>query len=115
MGAQRRPVRSTLKSCSRPTTMPNDQRIERLFDGKPLISPLGESWESGVTFNTAAVHLELTPENRSTIQALLGPDETPREIVALHYRARPARDPGFFHTRSFVGLSVHEPDLTPIR
>jgi predicted GH43/DUF377 family glycosyl hydrolase len=46
---------------------------------------------------------------------LLGEDEEPREIVALHYRARPAHDPGFPWTRSFVGISVHEPDLTLIR
>lgn len=89
--------------------------IERLFDGRPLLSPQGEGWESGVTFNSAAVLLKPTPENLPTIRALLGPDETSREIVALHYRARPNRDPGFRHTRSYVGLSVHEPDLTPIR
>lgn len=95
--------------------MPFDLPIERLFDGKPLLSPIGEGWESGVTFNSAAVLLEPTPENLPAIRALLGPDETPRPIVALHYRARPKRDPGFRHTRSYVGLSVHETDLTPIR
>ncbi len=94
--------------------MPFDLTIERLFDGRPLLSPQGETWESGVTFNTAAVLLSPTPENLPTIRALLGPDEAPREIVVLHYRARPKRDPGFRHTRSYVGLSVHEPDLTPI-
>ena len=95
--------------------MPHDLSIERLFGGLPLLSPRGDAWESGVTFNTAAVLLEPTPENLPTIRTLLGPDETPRAIVALHYRARPQRDPGFRHTRSYVGLSVHEPDLTPIR
>jgi predicted GH43/DUF377 family glycosyl hydrolase len=95
--------------------MPFDLPIERLFDGKPLLSPVGDGWESGVTFNTAAVLLPMTEENLPTIRALLGPDQEPREIVALHYRARPKRDPGFKHTRSYVGLSIHEPDLTPIR
>ncbi len=95
--------------------MPIDLPIERLFGGLPLISPSGDHWESGVTFNTAAVLLPPTPENMPTIRALLGPDEEPREIVALHYRARPKHDPGFRHTRSYVGLSIHEPDLTPIR
>ena len=94
--------------------MPFDLPIERLFDGRPLLSPQGEGWESGVTFNTAAALLR--PErDAATIRALLGPDEPAREIVALHYRARPKRDEGFRHTRSYVGLSVHEPDLTPIR
>jgi predicted GH43/DUF377 family glycosyl hydrolase len=95
--------------------MPLDLPIERLFDGQPLLAPLGEGWESGVTFNSAAVLLKPTRENLPAIQALLPPGETPREIVALHYRARPRLDPGFRHTRSFVGLSIHEPDLTPIR
>ena len=95
--------------------MPNDLRIERLFDGRPLLSPQGEGWESGVTFNSAALHLEPTEENLPAIRALLPEGQPPREIVALHYRARPTRDPGFRHTRSYVGLSVHEPDLTPIR
>lgn len=92
-----------------------DLPIERLFGGKPLISPVGDGWESGVTFNTAAILIEPTPENLPTLRALLGPDEELRPVVALHYRARPATDPGFLHTRSSVGLSIHEPDLTPIR
>ena len=94
--------------------MPFDLPIERLFGGKPLLSPQGEGWESGVTFNSAAVLLEPTPENLPAIRALLPEGQAPRKIVALHYRARPKRDPGFKHTRSYVGLSVHEPDLTPI-
>ncbi len=95
--------------------MPFQIPIDRLFDGLPLLSPFGDGWESGVTFNTAAVLLPPTEENLPAIRALLGPGETPREIVALHYRARPRVDPGFRHTRSYVGLSVHEPDLTPIQ
>ena len=95
--------------------MPFDLSIERLFGGRPLLSPQGEGWESGVTFNSAAVVLEPTPENLPAIRALLPEGQPPRKVVALHYRARPRRDPGFRNTRSYVGLSVHEPDLTPIR
>lgn len=95
--------------------MPFDLPIERLFGGRPLISPRGDGWESGVTFNTAAVLVSPTAENEATLRALLGPDEPLREVVALHYRARPRQDPGFLHTRSHIGLSVHEPDLTLIR
>ncbi|RYG22479.1 hypothetical protein EON82_16960, partial [bacterium] len=95
--------------------MPHNLPIQRLFGGRPLLSPQGEGWESGVTFNSAAVLLEPTPENLPAIRALLPEGEEPREVVALHYRARPKLDPGFRHTRSYVGLSVHEPDLTPIR
>jgi predicted GH43/DUF377 family glycosyl hydrolase len=93
-------------------------RIERLFGGLPIISPTDNWWESGVTFNTAAVHLEPLPENLKALDALLGePDfeRYPDGIVALHYRARPKLDPGLPWTRSFVGLSVHRPDLTPIK
>jgi predicted GH43/DUF377 family glycosyl hydrolase len=95
--------------------MPFDLPFERLFGGQPLIAPTDHWWESGVTFNSAAVHLTPTTENLPAIRALLGEDVEPREIVALHYRARPAHDAGFPWTRSFVGVSVHEPDLTLIR
>jgi len=98
-------------SLTKTLTLPN---VERLFDGRPLISPQGDSWESGVTFNTAAVFLKVG-EHSETIRQLLGPDEELRDIVALHYRARPESDPGFQFTRSYVGLSLHEPDLTLIK
>jgi len=99
-------------SLTRTSALP---QVERLFGGQPLISPTGDGWESGVTFNSSAVFLEATGENRQLIQELLGPGEEVRDIVALHYRARPKHDPGFPFTRSYVGLSIHEPDLTPIR
>lgn len=95
--------------------MPFDLPFERLYGGHPLIAPTDNWWESGVTFNSAAVILAPTPENLAAFRALLGPDEAPREIVVLHYRARPKCDPGYNWTRSFVGVSVHEPDLTLIR
>ncbi len=89
--------------------------VERLFGGQPLISPTSNEWESGVTFNSSAVFLQATDENIPVIRELLGPDQEVRDIVALHYRARPKLDPGFPFTRSYVGLSVHEPNLVPIR
>ncbi|AIE87935.1 hypothetical protein [Fimbriimonas ginsengisoli] len=98
--------------------MPFDLPFQRLFGGQPLISPTENWWESGVTFNTAAVYLPSTAENLPAIHALLGEGaeaKYPAGVVALHYRARPATDPGLPWTRSFVGVSVHEPDLTPIR
>ncbi len=94
--------------------MSQELRIERLFGGRPILSPQGDGWESGVTFNSAAVLLENTPENRPLILGLLGAGQQPRDIVVLHYRARPAKDPGFENTRSYIGLSIHEPDLTLI-
>jgi len=96
-------------------TTPSSPVVERLFDGLPLISPAGDGWESGVTFNSSAVLLKATDENVPVIRQLLGPDQEVRDIVALHYRGRPKTDPGFAFTRSYVGLSIHEPDLTPIR
>ena len=96
-------------------TIPQNLIVERLFDGLPLISPAGDGWESGVTFNSSALLLKATDENVPLIRELLGPGQEIRDIVALHYRARPKSDPGFLFTRSYVGLSIHEPDLTPIR
>ncbi|MGV3616802.1 MAG: hypothetical protein ACO1SV_15860 [Fimbriimonas sp.] len=97
--------------------MPFDLPFERLFGGQPLISPTENGWESGVTFNSAAVYLPPTPQNVPAIRALLGPGAEKAfldGIVALHYRARPSHDPGRLLTRSYVGISVHHPDLTPI-
>lgn len=90
-------------------------KIERLLNGQPILSQSTQWWDSGSTFNSAAVLITPTPENLPAIHALLGPDVEPREIVALHYRARPKSDPGYPWPRSFIGLSVHEPDLTLIK
>ena len=98
--------------------MPHTVSIERLFGGAPLIAPRGDAWESGVTFNSAAIFLEACPENQHAWTALLGPgsmSDYPQGIVVLHYRARPKDDPGYPWTRSFIGLSVHQHDLTLIR
>ncbi len=92
--------------------------IERLFEGSPLIAPTDLWWESGVTFNAAAVYLEPIEANLRALKALLGePDfgRYPEGVVALHYRARPKEDKGRPWSRSFVGVSVHKPDLTPIK
>ncbi len=89
--------------------------IERLFDGRPILPPSDQWWDSGTTFNSAAVLLTAIPENLSAFHALMGVDQEQRDIVALHYRARPKSDPNYPWPRSFIGLSVHEPDLTLIR
>ena len=73
--------------------------VERLFDGRPILSPSEQWWENSVTFNSAAVYLNNTPSNRGLIQTLVGnsdmDDALLKEgIVALHYRARPKSDPG---------------------
>ena len=98
--------------------MPQSIKIERLFGGQPLISPTELWWESGVTFNTATEFLEPCPSNLPALKALLGDDtfdNYPDGIVVLHYRARPKQDDGYPWTRSFVGMSVHDPDLNPIK
>lgn len=92
--------------------------IERLNDGQPLLAPRGDSWESGVTFNAAAIHLEPCQENARAWTALFGENamgDYPDGVIVVHYRARPKDDPGFPWTRSFVGLSVHRPDLSLIK
>ncbi len=92
--------------------------IERLLDGHPLISPTERRWEAGVAFNASAILLKPELGHRSAMRALVGPDaETryPKGIVAMHYRARPATDPGFPWTRSFIGLALYTPDLDLIK
>lgn len=100
-----------LKPCGLP--------IERVNGGEPLIQPTQNWWESGVTFNSAAVYLPRSEENDPIIATLAGADrlDDPRlldGIVALHYRARPAADPGYRWCRSFVGLALFTPELQPL-
>lgn len=90
-------------------------RIERLIGGEPLIAPTDQNWESGVTFNTAAILL-LPGQDDAALRALL-PDtwrDYPEGVVALHYRARPKDDPGFRWTRSYIGLALFTPDLATL-
>src|SRR5688572_24356798 len=94
--------------------------VERLNGGEPLIKPLGDGWEGGVTFNSAAVFLERSPGNDPLIRGLLATAalDDPRlkdGVVALHYRARPRTDPGYRWNRSYVGLALFTPELTPLR
>jgi predicted GH43/DUF377 family glycosyl hydrolase len=95
---------------------PSGLPIERLNDGLPILAPTELWWETGVTFNAAAVYLERSPSNDCIIQALLPmyrlEDAGLRDgVVAIHYRARPEIDPGSTFGRSFVGLAVFTPDL----
>ncbi|HMN63346.1 MAG TPA: hypothetical protein PJ988_23460, partial [Anaerolinea sp.] len=93
--------------------------IERLNGGEPIIAPSQNWWETGVTFNPAAVYLERSAENDLILRALLpmfNPDD-PRlaeGVVAVHYRARPEVDPGSAFARSFIGLTLFTPTLQPL-
>jgi predicted GH43/DUF377 family glycosyl hydrolase len=90
--------------------------VERCNNGKPIISPGSHWWETGVTFNAAAVYLERSAVNDRIIQTLLpmrrlqDPDLA-RGVVAIHYRARPEADPGLPFVRSFIGLALFTPDF----
>jgi predicted GH43/DUF377 family glycosyl hydrolase len=93
--------------------------VERLNQGEPIVAPTEGWWETGVTFNAAAVYLEPSPGNEVVLRALL-PMRDPndpalaRGAVAVHYRARPEQDPGSSFGRSFIGLAVFTPDLEPL-
>ncbi len=94
--------------------------VERLCHEQPIISPTENWWESGVTFNSAAIYLERSPENDPIIRKLieredLSAPELKEGVVALHYRARPKHDEGFRFNRSFVGLAVFTPKLTLLK
>ena len=94
----------------------NGLSIERCNQGQPIISPTTNWWETGVTFNAAAVLLNRSPENDAVIRALLpmrsleDPDLS-AGVVAIHYRARPEIDPGSSFSRSFIGLALFTPRL----
>ena len=90
--------------------------VERLNAGEPILSPTHHWWETGVTFNPAAIYLDPSPVNWPVIRALLPmlPPDDPRlaeGVVAVHYRARPEVDPGSDFVRSFIGLAVFTPAL----
>lgn len=89
--------------------------VERLHTGQPILAPTAQWWESGVTFNSAAVYLLRSAANDPIIADLLGAETLadPRlrdGVVAAHYRARPRHDPGFPLTRSYTGLALFTPD-----
>lgn len=95
---------------------PYGVKVERCNNGEPILSPTGNWWETGVTFNAAAFYLPSTPQNQPIIRALLpmrpaGDPLLDDGLVAIHYRARPEQDPGSDFGRSFIGLAVFTPDL----
>lgn len=60
--------------------------------------------------------MKRSPVNDPLLRGLLGVEDlnTPElrdGAVALHYRARPASDPGYLWNRSFVGLAVFTPTM----
>ncbi len=89
--------------------------VERCNGGVPIVSPTQNWWETGVTFNAAAVFLPRSADNDRIIQTLLpmrrlqDPDLA-EGVVAVHYRARPETDPGLPFVRSFIGLALFTPD-----
>jgi beta-1,2-mannobiose phosphorylase / 1,2-beta-oligomannan phosphorylase len=90
-------------------------RVERCNNGIPIVSPGANWWETGVTFNAAAVYLDRSAENDKIIHAVLpnrrlDDADLSKGIVAIHYRARPETDPGYPFVRSFIGLAVFTPD-----
>jgi predicted GH43/DUF377 family glycosyl hydrolase len=100
---------------------PCDLRIERLNSGAPLLSPTLNWWESGVTFNPAAIYIENKPEKRDVIENLLGEENQndPRAnkgIAVVHYRARPKKDDsGRPFSASYSGLAIFSPELELIK
>ena len=88
--------------------------VERCNGGVPIVSPSSNWWETGVTFNAAALYLDRSPANDQIIQTLLpmkrldDPDLADG-VVAIHYRARPETDPGVPFVRSFIGLALFTP------
>lgn len=96
-------------------------KIERLNNGSPLLSPTTNWWESGVTFNPAAIYIENTPENRAVIEKLLGKDNVndPRAnngIAVIHYRARPKEEKtNRPFSASYSGLAIFSPELELIK
>jgi beta-1,2-mannobiose phosphorylase / 1,2-beta-oligomannan phosphorylase len=92
-------------------------RVERCNGGTPIVSPGSNWWETGVTFNAAAVYLERSAANDAIIRAMLphrnlSDPDLAHGVVAIHYRARPETDPGYPFVRSFIGLAVFTPEYT---
>ena len=90
---------------------PCDVPITRWNEGRPILAPRGDGWEGGVTFNASALLLDRSPKHDAILRRLLGSEalNDPRlanGVVAVHYRARPRRDPGFPMNRSYIGLAL---------
>lgn len=92
--------------------------VTRLYSGEPILSPTGNWWESGVTFNPAVIYLEPSEENAPIIENLvrtarIAKSELKQGVVVLHYRARPSTeaDQRRPFARSCSGLAVFTPQL----
>lgn len=96
-------------------------KIDRLNNGAPLLSPTTLWWESGVTFNPAAIYIERRPENLAVIENLLGQNNLDNPlaedgIAVVHYRARPKEDKSNRpFSPSFSGLAIFSPELKLIK
>src|SRR5687768_2525602 len=91
-------------------------RIRRVNGGEPILRPVENWWESGVTFNAAVARVTATDDDggkilRGLLLAAGLSEDSSREIVAVVYRGRPRTDPGYLMTRSHVGLALFDADL----
>jgi predicted GH43/DUF377 family glycosyl hydrolase len=90
--------------------------VERCNRAVPIILPCSNWWETGVTFNAAALYLERSAANDRIIQTVLpmrrlDDADLTHGVVVIHYRARPEMDPGLAFVRSFIGLAVFTPEF----
>ncbi|MBP1655472.1 MAG: glycosidase like protein [Bacteroidetes bacterium] len=93
--------------------------VERCNGAVPIIVPGSNWWETGVTFNAAALYLERSAANDKIIQTLLpmrrlSDADLHNGIIVIHYRARPETDPGLPFVRSFIGLALFTPEFKPL-
>ncbi|MGE5222160.1 MAG: hypothetical protein ACM3PY_06965 [Omnitrophica WOR_2 bacterium] len=97
---------------------PNPLVIERLNDGKPVITPTELSWENGGTVNPAAVYLERSPVNDVILKGLLARenlDDLRDGAVAVFYRAISAKDTHHAIPFSSTGLAIFTPGFELIK
>jgi beta-1,2-mannobiose phosphorylase / 1,2-beta-oligomannan phosphorylase len=89
----------------------NPVKVCRLNGGQPILQPAGDGWESGVTFNAAAVFLRQNVD-KPLIHRLMGAagldSASPEDLAAVLYRARPSSDPGYMLNRSRIGLALFD-------
>ena len=93
-------------------------RVERLHDGRPIVTKREDhDWESKVTFNPASALLRGRGEIEKLVAALpVGGQQRDRllrekGLVALLYRAQGRKLDAYDHTRSSLGLAICSPGL----
>lgn len=85
-------------------------QVDRLMEGKPLITPSTNKWEDWMTCNAAALYLNRNSENDPIIKKLLEVDELGPDldsgVIVIHYRAVPRERGDLLWFQSHVGLAV---------